>query len=130
MVRRKSQSDHDTMVEYVARFLIDKGYQNVKADLSGASRPDKIAWKVTGEGHIPDVTTGNPLRNLFEVETDDTIDIEHTADQWRLFATYAVQNEAKFWVVVPEGSGARANARLRELGLTALVWEVPVAAHA
>lgn len=130
MVMRKSQSDHDNMVVYAARFLMAKGFQNVQADLPGWSQPAKITWKNTGQGHIPDVTGDNDGQNLFEVETDDTINIDHTADQWRLFAAYADQHQAKFWVVVPQGSRPKTEARLRQLNLKASVWEVPLAVHA
>ena len=35
MTKRKSQSDHDTMVKQVADFFIKEKYPNVKADLTG-----------------------------------------------------------------------------------------------
>ncbi len=130
MVLRKSQSDHDKMVKYVAKFLASNNYRNVKADLPGWTCPQQITWKSTGQGHIPDVTADGKHFNLFEVETDDTINVSHTEDQWRLFAAYAQQHNAEFWVIVPLGSKTKAEQRLKALGIKASVWEVPVMEYA
>ena len=130
MVLRKSQSDHDRMVKHVAEFLVSKHYRDVKADLPGWPTPEKIVWTSTNEGHIPDVTAMGQLFNLFEVETDDTINIDHTADQWKLFSRYAEQHNAVFWVVVPGGSKLKAEQRIKQLGIKADVWEVAVPAYA
>ncbi|MBO8183121.1 MAG: hypothetical protein H0Z28_10075 [Archaeoglobus sp.] len=125
MTKRRSQSDHDKMVRYVVDYLKDKGFRNIKADISGFDKPNKIIWKTTGEGHIPDVTAENGSLHIFEVETEDSINDQHTEDQWELFAAYAKKYSAKFWVVVPQGSRDLAEKRLNQLGLIAKIWEVP-----
>ena len=119
MAKRRSQSDHDQIVKAVADHLTKKGYRNVMADVRPYGTPTKIVWKQSNQGHIPDVTADGMV---VEVETADSIDDDHTADQWRLFATYAEQHSQVFVVVVPEGSSAAAKRRLRELGVTAGVW--------
>lgn len=124
MARRGSQSDHDKMVEYVAKYLEDKGFRDIKADISGFDSPNEITWPATGKGHIPDVTAKGTKFHIFEVETEDSIDDQHTEDQWKLFATFAKEYAGRFLVVVPNGSGILAKKRLNELGLTAEVWEV------
>ena len=63
MSKRKSQSDHDNMVLYGAKFLASEG-GNVKADVNGWPQPESI------QGHIPDITTTGII---VEVETDDSI---------------------------------------------------------
>ena len=124
MVKRKSQSDHDRIVRYVADFLVTKNYSAVRADIPGFDQPMRITWTNTGQGHIPDVTAQGQQFNLFEVETADSIDDPHTRDQWSLFATYAGGHNAVFWVVVPNGSGVAARRRLTQLGIAGKVWEV------
>jgi len=124
MAKRQSQTHHDWMVQYTANFLVNKSYRNIKADLPGFDTPVKITWKSTGNGHIPDVTADGQQFNLFEVETADSIDDQHTADQWTLFARYAKEHQAVFWVVIPSGYASSANRRLSELGIKASVWEV------
>lgn len=120
----QSQRNHDHMVKVVADYLAAKHFREVHADLPGYVQPNRITWTQTGQGHIPDVTaTGNEL-NVFEVETADSVWDQHTADQWTLFAAFASQHGAVFWVVVPIGSAAAAQQRLRDLRLTAEVWEI------
>jgi hypothetical protein len=112
------------MVTAAARHLVAKGFQEVKADLPGFQQPDKIVWSGSGRGHIPDVTGWGSEFNLFEVETADSINDQHTADQWKLFAAFAGQHGAVFWVVVPVGAAAAAGQRLKDLGISAKVWEL------
>lgn len=112
------------MVKYAADFLIEKKFRNVKAGIPGYPQPEQISWKATGKGHVPDVTGEGDTFNLFEVETVDSIDDQHTEDQWTLFAEYAVEHKAVFWVVVPENSASAARQRLNELKIDAKIWEV------
>lgn len=123
-MKRKLQSQHDRIVKYVSDHLRLKIFRNIKADIRGYKQPKKITWKLTGKGHIPDVTGQSLQLNLFEVETSDSISHSHTADQWRLFAAYARGNRAVFWVVVPRASEAAARRRLNQLNISAKVWGV------
>ena len=117
MAKRKSQSDHDTMVKQVADLFIQEKYPNVKADLTGYTQPRILKWKGQTTGHIPDVTSeqNNIFKVIVEVETDDSINDQHTADQWKLFSAYAVRDKAKFLIVVPKGSEQKAEKRKLEL---------------
>ena len=119
MAKRKSQSDHDNMVKQVADFFIKEKYPNVKADLTGYTQPDVLKWKGETSGHIPDVTTeeNKKFSIIIEVETDDSINDQHTADQWKLFAAYANRDKAKFMIVVPNGSENKAENRKSTLGV-------------
>lgn len=125
MGRRRSQSDHDQMVGQVVQFLQSNGYSDIKADITGHQQPTIITWQATGRGHIPDATSVRDKEFfLFEVETIDSINDQHTDDQWNIFATFARQHGANFWVVVPSGSQTAVNRRLALLGLKANVWEI------
>ena len=125
MYKRISESDHDQMVRDVYNHLISEGFSNVNATLEGLPQPDRIYWKSTGNGHIPDVTANNNgNHNLFEIETDDSIFDQHTEDQWKLFAAHARQHGKTFRVVVPKGSEASAQLRLTHLGIQVEVWTV------
>jgi hypothetical protein len=124
MAKRVNQFNHDQMVKYTANYLVNNGYRDIKADLYGFAPPAKITWQQTGTGHIPDVTARNGQLNIFEVETDDSIFDQHTADQWKLFAAYAHQKGAKFWVVVPIHYEADAQSRISQLGIQADIWGI------
>lgn len=124
MAKRRSQSQHDQMVKFVIDYLLSNNFSSVKADLSGFTKPAKITWESNGQGHIPDVTAEGKESNLFEIETEDSIFDDHTADQWSLFAAYSQQHGKQFWVVVPHGSVKSAQSRLTQLGIQAEVWTV------
>lgn len=119
MAKRSSQSDHDAMVLYAARSLVNKNYRNVKADIPDWSSPDKIIWSSTGQGHIPDVT-GDGI--IVEVETSDSIYDSHTEDQWKLFSAHALQYSKAFWILVPAANSNSAQQRRDQLGITATIW--------
>ena len=124
-MKRINQSNHDQMVRGVYNHLIANGYNNVKADLTGLTRPDLICWSSTTKGYIPDVTAGsNGASMVIEVETDDSIYDQHTEDQWRLFAANAEQHGKTFVVVVPKASESTARTRLAQLVIQAQIWSV------
>lgn len=122
MSNRRSQLQHDQMVRSLIDYLFSNNFANVKVDLPGFTKPAKITWKSNGQGHIPDVTAEGKESNLFEIETDDSIFDDHTADQWSLFAAYSHEHGKQFWVVVPTGSVKSAQSRLTQLGIQAKVW--------
>lgn len=120
-----TQVDHDEMVRNAVNFLRNNGYTNIKAHLSGFDTPSLIRWEGQYNGHIPDVEAyGNGRLSLFEVETADTIDDQHTANQWKLFAAHAKNNNGEFWVIVPRGKKYAAEQRIINLGIAAKVWEI------
>ncbi len=121
MIRQQTQSEHDALIKFAAEYLQAKGFRDIKADLAGYGLPQKITGQ-KNEGHIPDITAQHQHLNIFEVETADSIDDPHTADQWKLFAGYARDNDARFWVVVSAGSVMSAQHRLNDLDLKADIW--------
>ena len=124
MVKRKSQSDYDKMVRTIAETLTYDQYSDVKADIQGYDTPDKIIWESTGKGHVPDVTAEKGKEVIVEVETDDSINDQHTEDQWKLFSACSKKYDADFIVVVPEGSKTKAMVHMEELDITGEVIEV------
>jgi len=126
MAKRKSQSEHDEIVKKVAEALIESGYKDVKADIDNYDTPAEIVWEKTNKGHIPDVRGKKDKEVIVEVETDDSINDDHTAGQWKLFSAYASQHDAEFMISVPEGSKEKAEKRLTELNISVSVLEVSV----
>lgn len=124
-MKRSNQTKHDQLVEYAINFLIGEGFSNVKADLRGCTLPNKITWTSNGKGHIPDVTAKNGQLFVFEVETADSINDLHTADQWELFSKYVSQHGGEFWVLVPAGSESDAQNRFNQLRINnGKIWAV------
>lgn len=120
---RSNESVHEALVKWLADSLPSRGFGQIRADLPGRVQPETIRWKGASDGHIPDASARLSGREyIFEVETADTISIQHTQDQWTLFDAYAKHNSAIFVVVVPKGSEAAATQQLKAWGLTAQVW--------
>lgn len=110
-----------------------EGYSNIRADLPGYVTPDPVSdrW---GNYYIPDLTctasSSAGQRIILEAETCGTINDSHTEEQWKAFARAG----GEFHVVVPatcgtESGRAKAESRLRQLGIAAQVW-TPKPAHA
>ncbi|OGP46422.1 MAG: hypothetical protein A2022_03825 [Deltaproteobacteria bacterium GWF2_42_12] len=126
MPKRASQAEHDSMVEFLADALYGRDMKDVTADIPGYKRPQTITLPGYKDGHTPDVTAydGNQLI-IYEVETADSINDPHTEEQWKLFAEYALQNNAVFYVTVPPMEIASARKRVKELNLDIKVVTVP-----
>ena len=123
MARRGSQNDHDRLVRMLAAALRVKERGGLKADLPEYPKPDGVS-EDGGAVFVPDATGKGKTLELYEVETADSIDDQHTDDEWAAFARYAEQQDAAFTVVVPKGSGKAVGERLAELGIDAGVWEL------
>ncbi len=120
MVHRstESQAAHDRLVRQLADLLAEKHFRDVRADLDGhADRPARIFRSLACPGTVPDVTAVGIQCLLFEVETTDSLDDVHVEDEWRLFAAYAQNRSAEFWVVVPKECKQAAISRMEQLGL-------------
>ena len=117
MSKRINQSDHDRMVKTVADHYLKNNQFIVNADISGYDKPKKIIWKGQSSGHIPDVEiyVEKDCKMIVEVETEDSINESHTTDQWKLFSVFAIENKAKFLIVVPKGFEGIAEKRKIEL---------------
>lgn len=127
MAQRQGQDQlhHDAIVLFVARELEKDRFKDVKADVPDFPEPEAIQLDHAGIGHLPDVTAvRSGLLHIYEVETPDTVSINHTQEQWKIFATYAKEHGAKFTIVVPRGTEARVKALLPEMDIRASVWPV------
>lgn len=127
MAKRKNPELHDKMVKELVKIMEEKNHHNIKADIKGYDTPKSIYWKNDKENsRIPDATSGKDGYDIFEVETKDSINTDHTKEQWELFAAHAKNNSSEFWIVVPEGSAAIAEKRVDELNITAEVAEISI----
>ena len=77
------------------------------------------------EGDVPDATAMGKQLHVYEVETPDSINDEHTERQWTLFAKYAEEQGGQFIVAVSPMNVNDAKDRLKELSLEGTVIAVP-----
>ena len=125
MAERRSQSDHDTLLSVLVEYLEKNGFTDIKADLPEFEQPRKVWWKgKEQEAHVPDATAidASDVWHIFEIETEDTVSIEHSESQWKLFSAYANNNNGKFVVIVPTGSKVEAESQIERLRISAEVW--------
>jgi hypothetical protein len=120
-----ARSEHDRLVERLRSHLVTQLFSDIKVDLPGYVKPDRIVWTDTQRGHEPDATAYYLTKqHVYEVETADSIGDEHTHEQCELFAAYVLDRFAEFTVVVPNGCGFAARSQLLRWGLSAIVLEI------
>jgi len=132
MSKRKSETEHDHIVELLANGLYAhnrnpkmEDLSDIRADIDGFRRPDRLTLEGEEEGDVPDATAVGAQLMIYEVETPDSINHEHTEKQWEFFARYAELNNAVFHVVCPPMAMGDARRRLKELSINAKVIPVP-----
>lgn len=120
-----ARSEHDRLVERLRARLVSALFSDIKVDLPGYVKPERIVWTATQRGHEPDATAYFEGKEyVFEVETADSIGDDHTYEQCRLFAAYVRNRLAEYALVVPTGSALDARLQLSRWGLTATVHEI------
>ncbi len=118
-----SSTDHDQLVQSVVEALKDLGYDEIKAVIEGYQRPGNLPCY--GRIHEPDaIASGRDSQAVVvEVETTESINSSRTAIDWKLTFEFCRQQNKRFVVVVPAGSKAIAEERVRKLGMEASVLE-------
>ena len=93
MVRsRKSHSKHDNEVRDIANRMKKQRYE-VKADISGYSKPDTIG------GYRPDVVAKKGAqRKIYEVETQESVDQARDKNQQSSFRNAAKRSKSTSFV--------------------------------
>ncbi|OFZ96710.1 MAG: hypothetical protein A2Z64_03295 [Betaproteobacteria bacterium RIFCSPLOWO2_02_67_12] len=120
-----ARSEHDRLVEKLSSHLVSNLFSNIKVDLPGHVKPDRIVWTATQRGHEPDAIAYYLAKQcVFEVETADSLGDDHTYEQCRLFSAYVQGRFAEFALVVPIGSAFDARSQLSRWGLIATVHEI------
>ena len=120
-----AKSEHDRLVEKLRARLVTNLFSDIKVDLPGHVKPERIVWTDTQRGHEPDATAYYLAKQyVFEVETADSLGDEHAYEQCRLFAAYVRNRLAEFALVVPTGSALTARSQLSHWGLIATVHEM------
>lgn len=109
----QSQTVHDTMISAWANKLVSQGY-NVSADIAGFSQPPRVGR------HIPDLYAIKFNSQIIgEVETSETIGINHTKEQYIDFSNV---RGTHFHVMVPESSLVKAKYYAESWGITVVQW--------
>lgn len=127
MTKRTDQAEHERMVYATTIRLDSEGFSNVKADVKGYEKPDKVWWESTNhEFHVPDLTASkNSTSYYFEVETGDTIFIPESSRQWKTFSNHATHINGMFILVVPERYLDEAKEQVNNLGIHVDdIWEI------
>src|SRR3990172_7556140 len=74
-----ASSEHDRLVEKLRSRLVSTPFSDIKVDLPGHVKPDRIVWTDTQRGHEPDATAYYLSKQyVFEVETADSLGDDKT----------------------------------------------------
>jgi hypothetical protein len=122
-----NKRSHDNLLQLLMQVLggPNHGFEHLRADLHGWAKPERILSPVTGDGYTPDASAWLWLgftEYIFEVETADTLSLEHTRRRCHVFSDHATKHGAEFVLVVPLGLQARASRQLSAWRITAQVW--------
>ena len=122
---RLIRSAHEKMVARAARKLMERGHENVRANLEKFEKPRRVISKLTGEGFMPDITSTRDGRfMIYSVVDRETILKEGTEACWTLFEKFARQNDATFYIVFPLNLIAEVKKKIAELGIEPPLWEL------
>jgi hypothetical protein len=128
MVRlQESQSNHDSEVCRLARKYAN--YPIWTSCLTVRSTVTLPKFPYEGINYEPDVFLNQvkpegentPVDWIFEVETKDSINDEHTEKQLRAFAAYAQKVPTKIFVLVPKEAIEQMKANLKKWGLSGVI---------
>lgn len=116
---------HDSIVSTTVDHLIQNNFTDIQADIQGYTQPSIITWTNTGQGHIPDITANhNGVYYVFEIETADSINTDHSSSQWKLFSAFATQHNSAFCLVVPRAFETKTKEIIRLLGINVTIWTI------
>jgi hypothetical protein len=97
-------SEHDQLILMMARYFNQLGYTDIKADIPGWTKPDYIYWTNNPNNwYYPDLTCldKSGISIILEAETCNTLNDEHTKEQFEIFRARANKINGRFEVVVP-----------------------------
>jgi hypothetical protein len=121
MSKRINQQHHDFMIKYMVSQLLQAGFSKIYADIPGHKKPSPI--KFQSSTYLPDVYAENDGKKiLVEVETDDSINEDHTQFEWIAFNNYKKSNNAELIFVAPGISRQKLTLRAYELGIDEVMF--------
>ena len=124
MTVRIDQKIRDIIINIVINHLKSRKFKNIKANIDEYDKPEKISWE-NGNSYIPDVTgEENSILNIWDVETEDSLNDKQSENKWKTFAAHASQKRSEFHIVVPKDKGHNVQKRLRDIGIVAFIHEV------
>src|SRR3972149_78833 len=94
-----SSKVHEEMIRYLIEMYRWLGYTSIKADhiLSLSNRPLMIGK------HIPDISAMRNFKTIIaEAETQDSLELKETIEQWKDFSIHASRFCREFHVIVPK----------------------------
>jgi len=123
----KSQQDHDREVCRLAKRYSAQPIWSSCADVT--SRVELPTFTYANENYEPDVFLSQvapqgetkPVDWVFEIETSESVNIDHTRYQLSSFAEYAKKKEARIIVLVPPQDVEQMKATLKDWGLANVV---------
>jgi uncharacterized protein (UPF0297 family) len=94
----------ESLLKTVYKYLKDRGYENVKADLLDTETPRMIVENISGDQFKPDITaTHNENSYIFELEMGNSFDNnkENFIKKCNVFQQYASEHNGKLYLIVP-----------------------------
>jgi len=122
--QKSNLTPQEQMAAYVIRILNEKKHEDIRSVIPDYKMPKRVVRESTGEKYVPEVTAvkRDQIR-LFAVEEKDSLKQEGVEKRWKLFDSYASQNDALLYVVFPAGSITLVKEKLKETNIEARLWQ-------
>ncbi len=94
----------ESLLKTIYKYLKDRGYEDVKADMLDTENPIMIVEKISGDQFKPDITaTHNENAYIFELEMGNSFDNNKDSfiKKCNVFQQYASEHNGKLYLIVP-----------------------------
>lgn len=93
----------ERILKKLVKKLDKKGFDEIKAKLSGFTTPSELSYNGSLKKFVPDmVTYKDEVMDFYEFENKvRERDVQDQVAKWILFGSHAKQNRGKFYLMVP-----------------------------
>ncbi len=130
MLKNLFKSKQTKLLEQIVKTLEKRDNSDVRVDLSGYKKPQKVVRVSDGTEYFPDVTSfkGGQFR-IFTVISEKFSNSDEIIEKWKLFETFASQNDSQFYIVFPTGMVMDIKKILEENNIRVNLWELKSEKH-
>lgn len=119
------EHNFNEVIYSVIDYLLDQGIKDIDARVEDYDDPARIVRKGQSEGYKPDLVAKTPSAIcVFEVEPAKDINKRAVSAKWRLFSDYAINNNGKFFLIIPEGKEELVRHLLNEMDIEADLLQI------
>ncbi len=118
-------STDENMIYSAIDILKEKGFENIRANVSDYERPAKLVKASSSIAYQPDMTAKTLTgKCYFEIVNDTKADKDVLKEKWSLFSAMAQHKNGTFFLLVPRGKMRFTNEMLKNNEIYADVLKI------